>query len=146
MLNLVFLLSIPFQAEIEQQLAQRKVFLLGTDKYGRAVLLLRAGKHLPSEDLAMVKKFIVYCYDAARRACDPVVNPGRHVVGVLDLSQLEYKNLDFKGLKAMFMVRSDVSVVVRHTVCATAGCQRCRLWGTWLVRRRMQCAARVQPS
>lgn len=92
--------SLRIQDDVKVQIEQHKLFITGCDKKGRPVLWLRTGAHIPMNDVKLVKKFIIYAFDAAIRVCDNKLNPLGKFIGILDLSELAYKNLDLSGASA----------------------------------------------
>lgn len=91
---------------IETELKAEKVFLFGpTTRDGQAVTILLAAKHNASaRNLEEVKRLIVYNIDLSRALCDPVKNPHRKVMAIIDLSNLGYNNLDSSGLLQVFKI------------------------------------------
>jgi hypothetical protein len=107
------------ETRIPGPLSDGKVLLQGCDRQGRAVLIIQACKHrplpssatsaapppLPSDvsapldPLRQQRAFVSYVLDAAVALCDPLLNPGRRLVSVFDLTDAAYSNLDTQAMK-----------------------------------------------
>ncbi|KAA0056819.1 SEC14 cytosolic factor isoform X1 [Cucumis melo var. makuwa] len=94
------------ESEIEDELGTKKMFLQGLSKNGHAVLFLKGSKHFPAKDQVQFKSdnslFGVsgVCFSAFK---------GREIgneklIGILDLQQISYKNIDPRGLITGFQL------------------------------------------
>lgn len=74
------------QVSIGNALADQKVFLQGCDTHGRAVIVVLGVRHLTqTRDLEETIRLIIYVLDHAVAASDPVKNPARQIICLLDL-------------------------------------------------------------
>lgn len=112
------------QEEVAPHLQQCKVFLPGTGNQGHAILLLRSKLHQPSDDIETLKKFMIYTFDAALGAADPAKNPGRLMLGVMDLRDIGMGNLDLEGLVTAFKVRGGSCSAAQAAACVRRSCAR----------------------
>ncbi|KAL5763124.1 hypothetical protein ACOSP7_019388 [Xanthoceras sorbifolium] len=87
------------ESEIPDELMPRKLFLQGLSKDGFAVLLVKACKHFPSKDQLQFKKFVVHLLDKTIASSFRGREIGNEkLIGILDLQQITYKNIDARGL------------------------------------------------
>ena len=79
-------------------LAARKACLQGTDRAGRAVVLIRASRHFMTAGSTVEdnKKLMALVLDAAFAAADPGRNPARRLLCLFDLKGLRLANCDVK--------------------------------------------------
>ena len=82
----MFYNSFAVQESIQNALADQKVFLQGCDTHGRAVVVVLGVRHLThARDLSETIRLIVYVLDNAIAASNPVHNPSRQIICLLDL-------------------------------------------------------------
>ncbi|TQD70930.1 hypothetical protein C1H46_043539 [Malus baccata] len=85
-------------AEVKDQLADRKIFLQGLSKDGYPVMVVKASKHCPSKDQLQFKKFVVHLLDKTIASSFRGKEIGNEkMIVILDLQQLSYKNVDARG-------------------------------------------------
>lgn len=86
------------ESEVPNELAQKKAFLQGPDRQGRAVTVFIGGNHTP-RDAAETQRFIYYSIDAtvALSAMDPVRNPLGKTAGILCMKDFGLRNMDIMG-------------------------------------------------
>lgn len=90
-------------AQIPNELGSEKAFMLGSDKQGRAVLLIQAKKHKAwTRKLEELELYVCYLLDAAVNACDLSLNPRGHIAVILDLTDMGATNMDVQAVQALF--------------------------------------------
>ncbi|KAL0540365.1 hypothetical protein IC582_024602 [Cucumis melo] len=93
------------ESEIEDELGTRKMFLQGLSKNGHAVLFLKGSKHFPAKDQVQFKKYVVYSLDKTISSAFKGREIGNEkLIGILDLQQISYKNIDPRGLITGFQL------------------------------------------
>ncbi|CAA2960637.1 Hypothetical predicted protein [Olea europaea subsp. europaea] len=86
-------------SEVPDELNARKAYLQGLSKNGCPLLIFKAGKHFPSKDQLQFKKFVVHVLDKTIASSFKGREVGNEkLIGILDLQQLSYKNVDARGL------------------------------------------------
>ncbi|XP_050371909.1 CRAL-TRIO domain-containing protein YKL091C [Argentina anserina] len=86
------------ESEVEDQLADRKIFLQDLSN-GCPVMIVKASKHYPAKDQLQFKKFVVFLLDKVIASSYRGREIGNEkLIGILDLQQLTYKNVDARGL------------------------------------------------
>ncbi|KAM0983374.1 hypothetical protein ACFX13_011103 [Malus domestica] len=86
-------------AEVKDELDDRKIFLQGLSKDGYPVMVVKASKHFPSKDQLQFKKFVVHLLDKTIASSFRGKEIGNEkMIGILDLQQMSYKNIDARGL------------------------------------------------
>ncbi|ESQ35320.1 hypothetical protein EUTSA_v10008567mg [Eutrema salsugineum] len=86
-------------SEVKDELEFKKICLQGPTKLGHPLVLVITSKHFPSKDPANFKKFVVYVLDKVLASGIKGKEVGdEKLVGVIDLSNITYKNLDARGL------------------------------------------------
>ncbi|KAK2999320.1 hypothetical protein RJ639_024443 [Escallonia herrerae] len=86
-------------SEVPDELEARKIFLQGLSKLGYPVMIVIASKHYPAKDQPQFKKFVVHLLDKTIASSFKEREIGNEkLIGVLDLQQLSYKNIDARGL------------------------------------------------
>lgn len=87
------------EEEIPQELEARKVFLQGHTKGGHALLIVQGRKHFVPQDQLQFKKFVVHLLDKTIASAIREKEVGNEkLVGLLDLQNISYRNLDARGL------------------------------------------------
>ncbi|KAK4423377.1 Phosphatidylinositol/phosphatidylcholine transfer protein SFH13 [Sesamum alatum] len=87
------------ESEIADELSAEKMYLQGLSRKGFPVLLVKVNKHFPAKDQLQFKKFVVYILDKTIASAFRGKEMGdEKLIGVLDLQQLSYKNIDARGL------------------------------------------------
>ncbi|KAI3796298.1 hypothetical protein L1987_38965 [Smallanthus sonchifolius] len=86
-------------SEVVDQLEAKKIYLQGLSKDGCPVMIIKASNHYPTKDLPQFKKFVVHLLDKVIASGFKGKEIGNEkLVGVLDLDQIGYKNVDARGL------------------------------------------------
>ncbi|XP_059655327.1 SEC14 cytosolic factor [Cornus florida] len=86
-------------SEVPDELAARKIYLQGLSEDGCPVMVVKASKHFPSKDQPQFKKFVVHLLDKTIASSFKGREIGNEkLIGVLDLQQITYKNIDARGL------------------------------------------------
>ncbi|KAL8227712.1 hypothetical protein R6Q57_015296 [Mikania cordata] len=86
-------------SQVIDQLDAKKIYLQGLSKDGYPVMIIKASKHYPAEDQPQFKKFVVHLLDKVIASGFKGREIGNEkIIGVLDLSQIGYKNIDARGL------------------------------------------------
>ncbi|XP_050947385.1 phosphatidylinositol/phosphatidylcholine transfer protein SFH13 isoform X2 [Cucumis melo] len=106
------------ESEIEDELGTRKMFLQGLSKNGHAVLFLKGSKHFPAKDQVQFKKYVVYSLDKTISSAFKGREIGNEkLIGILDLQQISYKNIDPRGLITGFQLLQ-VLIIGALTCCS----------------------------
>ncbi|XP_061371849.1 CRAL-TRIO domain-containing protein YKL091C [Gastrolobium bilobum] len=86
-------------SEVPDELETRKIFLQGLSQNKYPVLIVLACRHFPSKDQIQFKKFIVHLLDKTIASAFKGREIGNEkLIGVLDLQNIAYKNVDARGL------------------------------------------------
>ncbi|KAK7308654.1 hypothetical protein VNO77_42274 [Canavalia gladiata] len=86
-------------SEVPEELEARKIFLQDLSKNKYPVLIIQACRHFPPKDQIQFKKFVVYLLDKTIRSGFKGREIGNEkLIGVLDLQNISYKNVDARGL------------------------------------------------
>nr|XP_043624122.1 sec14 cytosolic factor-like [Erigeron canadensis] len=86
-------------SQVVDQLADKKIYLQGLCKDGYPVMIVKASNHYPAKDQLQFKRFIAHLLDKTIASGFKGKEIGNEkLVGVLDLDQLAYKNVDARGL------------------------------------------------
>lgn len=86
-------------SEVPDELEPRKIYLQGLSKDGYPVMVVKASKHFPSKDQLQFKKFVVHLLDKTIASSFKDREIGNEkLIGILDLQQITYKNIDPRGL------------------------------------------------
>lgn len=86
-------------SEIPDELEARKIFLQGLSKDKYPVMVVQANKHFPSKDQIQFKKFVIYLLDKTIASAFKGREIGNEkLIGILDLQNISYKNVDARGL------------------------------------------------
>ncbi|KAH9553195.1 hypothetical protein CY35_09G105900 [Sphagnum magellanicum] len=95
------------ESEISGELNAKKSYLQGQDRKGHPILLILGCKHVPNkEDFEEFKRFIVYAIEKAIK----VAPADGKLVGIIDLKDYGFKNLDSRGFIAGFDILQIVFV------------------------------------
>ncbi|GJR94068.1 sec14 cytosolic factor-like protein [Tanacetum coccineum] len=85
--------------KVMDQLDAKKIYLQGLSKDGHPVMIVKASKHYPAKDQPQFKKFVVHLLDKVIASGFKGKEIGNEkLIGVLDLDQIGYKNVDARGL------------------------------------------------
>ncbi|KAL7149556.1 hypothetical protein ABFS83_05G049100 [Erythranthe nasuta] len=85
--------------EVEDELSAEKIYLQGLSIKGFPVMIVKGNKHFPSKDQLQFKKFVVHLLDKTIASSFQGKEIGNEkLIGILDLQQLSYKNVDARGL------------------------------------------------
>ncbi|KAL4586435.1 hypothetical protein LXL04_011071 [Taraxacum kok-saghyz] len=86
-------------SEVIDQLEAKKIYLQGLCKDEIPVMIVKASKHYPAKDQPQFKKFVVHLLDKVIASGYKGKEIGNEkLIGVLDLNQICYKNVDARGL------------------------------------------------
>jgi len=86
-------------SEVPDELEARKIYLQGLSKQGCPIMVVKASKHFPSKDQPQFKKFVAHLLDKTIASSFKGREIGNEkLIGVLDLQQLAYRNVDARGL------------------------------------------------
>lgn len=118
------------EAEIGADLQQDKLFLQGTDKQGRGIIILQARKHTLSESSAQ-QRYICYVLDGAIALANTASNPDAKVVAIFELLGISLANCDAVGLKNIFSLLNS-HYVERLSTLYMRGAPSI-FWGLWSV-------------
>ncbi|KAL0005200.1 hypothetical protein SO802_012761 [Lithocarpus litseifolius] len=87
------------ESEIEDELEPRKIYLQGLSKDKYPVMIIKSSKHFPSKDNVQFKKFVVHLLDKTIASSFKGREIGNEkLIGILDLQNIGYKNIDARGL------------------------------------------------
>ncbi|XAR63684.1 hypothetical protein NMG60_11023710 [Bertholletia excelsa] len=87
------------ESEVPDELEARKIYLQGLSKDGYPVMVVRGSKHFPAKDQVQFKKFVVHLLDKTIASSFRGREIGNEkLIGILDLQQITYKNIDARGL------------------------------------------------
>ncbi|EHA8586219.1 SEC14 cytosolic factor [Cocos nucifera] len=82
-------------AEVQNELIQKKVFMQGFDKMGRPIVVCFAARHHRSKrDMDEFKRFVVYVLD---NICARIPSGHEKFVGIADLQGWGYSNCDIRA-------------------------------------------------
>ncbi|KAF3432103.1 hypothetical protein FNV43_RR26842 [Rhamnella rubrinervis] len=85
--------------EVPDELDAKKIYLQGLSKNGCPLLIVKASKHFPSKDQPQFKKFVVHLLDKTIASSFKGREIGNEkLIGILDLQNITYKNIDARGL------------------------------------------------
>ncbi|CAK8570440.1 unnamed protein product [Lathyrus sativus] len=86
-------------SEVPDELETRKIFLQGLSQDKFPLMIVQASRHFPSKDQNQFKKFIVHLLDKTIASAFKGREVGNEkLIGVLDLQNISYKNVDARGL------------------------------------------------
>ncbi|PSR84886.1 Sec14 cytosolic factor like [Actinidia chinensis var. chinensis] len=86
-------------SEVQDELESRKIYLQGLSKGGHPLMIVKASNHFPSKDQLQFKKFVVHLLDKTIASSFKGREIGNEkLVGILDLQQITYKNIDARAL------------------------------------------------
>ncbi|KAF3943288.1 hypothetical protein CMV_030138 [Castanea mollissima] len=87
------------ESEIQDELEPRKIYLQGLSKDKYPLMIVKASKHFPSKDNVQFKKFVVHLLDKTIASSFKGREIGNEkLIGILDLQNIGYKNIDARGL------------------------------------------------
>ncbi|KAI4357527.1 hypothetical protein L6164_001470 [Bauhinia variegata] len=87
------------ESEVPDELEAQKIFLQGLSKNKYPLLIIKACKHFPSKDQIQFQKFVVYMLDKSVSSAFKGREIGNEkLIGIIDLQQIAYKNIDARGL------------------------------------------------
>lgn len=91
------------EAEVLNEIRAQKAFLQGHDKKGQALLVVLARKHdMGDRNIDETERFICYVLDNASALASQREESAGKICVLFDLSGLRLRNLDVKGLGAIF--------------------------------------------
>ncbi|XP_058102888.1 uncharacterized protein LOC131246609 [Magnolia sinica] len=86
------------EAEIEKQLSDKKVFMQGSDKKGRRIVVACGAKHFSSKrDLDEFKRFVIYTLE---KICASMPSGQEKFIAIGDLEGWGYSNSDIRAYVA----------------------------------------------
>ncbi|XP_015583286.2 CRAL-TRIO domain-containing protein YKL091C [Ricinus communis] len=86
-------------SEVQPELETRKIYLQSLTKEGHPILIIKGSKHYPSKDHLQFKKFVVHLLDKTIASSFKGREIGNEkLIGILDLQQITYRNIDARGL------------------------------------------------
>ncbi|CAA3028807.1 Hypothetical predicted protein [Olea europaea subsp. europaea] len=86
-------------SEVQDELNARKAYLQGLSKNGCPLLIIKGNKHFPSKDQLQFKKYVIHLLDKTIASSFKGSETGNEkLIGILDLQQISYKNVDARGL------------------------------------------------
>ncbi|XP_004498240.1 CRAL-TRIO domain-containing protein YKL091C isoform X2 [Cicer arietinum] len=86
-------------SEVPDELETRKIFLQGLSKDKYPVMIVKASRHFPSKDQIQFKKFVIHLLDKTIASAFKGREVGNEkLIGVLDLQNISYKNVDPRSL------------------------------------------------
>ncbi|KAL5553259.1 hypothetical protein UlMin_040660 [Ulmus minor] len=86
-------------SEVPDELEPRKIYLQGLSTKGYPLMIVKASKHFPSKDQLQFKKFVVHLLDKTIASSFNGREIGNEkLIGILDLDQISYRNIDARGL------------------------------------------------
>ncbi|CAM8945502.1 unnamed protein product [Rhodiola kirilowii] len=92
-------------SEVAEELEQRKIYLQGLSKSGHPLCVIRLCNHVPTKDQLQFKKFVVHVLDKTLASSFTGQEVGNEkLIGVLDLGDLSYKNVDPRGIITGFQM------------------------------------------
>ncbi|KAK7310133.1 hypothetical protein RJT34_07432 [Clitoria ternatea] len=87
------------ESEVPDELEAKKIFLQGLAEDKHPLLIVQANRHFSSKDQIQFKKFVVYILDKTIASAFKGKEIGNEkLIGVLDLQNISYKNIDARGL------------------------------------------------
>ncbi|XP_077212301.1 uncharacterized protein LOC143847379 [Tasmannia lanceolata] len=93
------------KAEIQNQLAHKKVYMQGFDKKGRRISVAFGAKHIYfKRDIEEVKRFVVYVLD---KLCASMPNGQEKFVTIADLEGWGYSHCDIRAYTAALEIMQD---------------------------------------
>ena len=96
------------QEDVSEQLLHRKVFLQTKTQDGRPLLIIRVRAHIAgANSIEYVKRFVVYCLEAAAWHCDSHSCPDAKMYALFDLGDIKWGNLDASALRHCFSVLTE---------------------------------------
>lgn len=89
--------------EVGDQIAQQKVLLQPRGSDGRPLLIIRVSRHFSSPaSVAQVERFVIFCLEAASRACEHRKSPDAKLWALFDLDNVRWANMDRHALTSCF--------------------------------------------
>ncbi|KAA8532482.1 hypothetical protein F0562_032518 [Nyssa sinensis] len=86
-------------SDVPDELEARKIYLQGLSKNGYPVMIVKGSKHFPSKDQLQFKKYVVHVLDKTIASSFKGGEIGNEkLIGILDLQQITYKNIDARAL------------------------------------------------
>lgn len=87
------------ESEIPDELEARKIFLQGLSQDKFPVMIVQTNRHFASKDQIQFKKFVVYLLDKTIASAFKGREIGTEkLIGIIDLQNISYKNIDARGL------------------------------------------------
>ncbi|KAI3463523.1 hypothetical protein Pfo_020186 [Paulownia fortunei] len=92
-------------SEITNQIAENKIFMQGTDKRGRPVLVILGARHFPCKGgIDELKRLVVFALD---KLCSRIPDGQEKFTIIADLQGYGYSNSDIRGLTAGLSILQD---------------------------------------
>ncbi|XP_016493983.1 SEC14 cytosolic factor isoform X1 [Nicotiana tabacum] len=86
-------------SEVADELEAKKIYLQGLSKNGHPVMIVKVNKHFSSKDQVQFKKFVVHLLDKTIASAFRGREIGNEkLIGILDLQNITYSNVDARGL------------------------------------------------
>ncbi|MED6211473.1 hypothetical protein PIB30_073927 [Stylosanthes scabra] len=96
------------ESEVPDELEARKIYLQGLSKGKYPVMIVLTRNHFPAKDQLQFKKFVVHLLDKTIASGFKGKEIGNEkLIGVLDLQNISYKNVDVRGLITGFQFLQD---------------------------------------
>ncbi|KAJ4960500.1 hypothetical protein NE237_020410 [Protea cynaroides] len=93
------------ESEIQNHLAQNKLFMQGSDKKGRPIVVVLSARHFPTKGgVDEFKRYVVYSLD---RICARMPQGQEKFVGIADLEGWGYSNSDIRGYLGALSILQD---------------------------------------
>lgn len=90
-------------SEIQDELGAKKIYLQGLSEKGFPIMVVKGSKHFPSKDQIQFKKFVAHILDKTIASSFKGREIGdEKLVGILDLKDITYKNVDARALVTGF--------------------------------------------
>ncbi|KAL9324884.1 hypothetical protein ACSQ67_005529 [Phaseolus vulgaris] len=86
-------------SEIPDELEARKIFLQGLSGDKFPIMIVQTNRHFPAKDQIQFKKFVTYILDKTVASAFKGREVGNEkLIGIIDLQNISYKNIDARGL------------------------------------------------
>ncbi|XP_014519463.1 sec14 cytosolic factor isoform X2 [Vigna radiata var. radiata] len=87
------------ESEIPDELEARKIFLQGLSGDKFPLMIVQTNRHFSAKDQIQFKKFVVYLLDKTIASAFKGREVGNEkLIGIIDLQNISYKNIDARGL------------------------------------------------
>lgn len=87
-------------SEVPDELEAKKIYLQGFSKMGLPIMIVKGCKHYPSKDQVQFKKYVAHVLDKtiASSFKGGIEIGSEKLLGILDLKDISYKNVDPRAL------------------------------------------------